>query len=81
LAGWSDLGFLQSSKLVLRVGLSILDLLRDTLLNTSDDLLPILLHPPMDLLTPSSLLPTVLTVKIPDRSLRKYAKAAEASFR
>jgi hypothetical protein len=62
------------------VALAILDLLRDTLLAASDDLLPILLHPPMDLLTPSALLPTILTIKIPDRSLKKYAKLAEASL-
>lgn len=71
---------LKSSRLLLRVGLAIVDLLRDTLLSTGDDLLPILLHPPMDLLTPSALLPTILTIKIPDRSLKKYAKLAEASL-
>ena len=71
---------LQSSRLLLRTGLAILDLLRDTLLATSEDLLPTLLHPPMELLTPSALLPTILTIKIPDRSFKKYAKLAEASL-
>lgn len=66
---------------MLRVGLSIVDLLRDTLLASQDDLLPILLHPPPELVGPASLVPTVLTIKIPDRTLRKYAKLAEASLK
>ena len=70
----------QSSKFVLRVGLSILDVLYDTLMSQEDDLLLTLLHPPADLLAPSSLLPTILTIKIPDRTIRKHTKLAEASI-
>lgn len=71
----------QPSKFLIRVALSILDLTRDHLLSASKDvLLPILLRPSMDLLGPASLVPTVLTVKIPERTLKKYGKQAETTL-
>jgi hypothetical protein len=70
----------QSSKFIIRVGLSILDLLRDPLLSAGGNILPMLLNPPQELLNPPSLLPTVFTVKVPERTLRKYTKLAETSL-
>lgn len=58
------------------MGLAVADLLRDTLLDKRQAAAKVLLAPPPDLLRLSAFLPTLLTIKIPNRTLKKATKWA-----
>jgi TBC1 domain family member 10 len=80
-----DVFFFEGSSFLLRVVLSILDLIRDQLISekTRDqaDLVDILVHIPKESLKPEVLLSTAFTIKINKKLLKKLKKQAEVSWK
>lgn len=59
------------SQLGIRIGLAVMDLLRDTLLSERQDSVRVLQTPPLETLKLSALLPTLLSIRLPSRTLKR----------
>lgn len=71
---------------VLRVGLALVRILRDSLLDTRmvpghGEALQLLLHPPQQLLTPDNVLSCALSAKLKDGEVRKLSRNASKLVR